>query len=643
MNTSSKEQELAAEQTAQRLYSRELQARSQAPRLLEGPANGIWTGTVKPPPRVLPDGHLIGRVALANSDPDLDGGSDFYIGETRANFDGTHVFSWAAPVACTFFRGTRHHEWCDDVTAIRAFVLHGGTIVDFAEDVVNGDAPASPFRKRGLTIPATRQSSQRPLPGSASRQPVPPSRTAPLSAGSAQGTTERIRALRAETLLMKQLQAPRTRSLAPVLSTLQPDQYDLVTLPAMGRTVIIEGQPGTGKTIIASHRAAYLVNENTLPENTLDGDVLLVGPTDGYTRHVGDVVDRLTGGTDRIKILSLPRLMKNILGVKIEPNGPGSHSFRDADSYLGMLARKAIHHLKSLNGVAMKPEGAYELLRQNGLPRHPLETDPLWISYIQRLPPYKEAVRLRAHLPLLALIKWEMFKSDELRSIEHIIVDEAQDVTPLEWLLLSAINQTDAWTIFGDLNQRRSDHTLASWQQIREVLGLRHEEAPTTRLERGYRSTKPILEYANRLLPRRERALLAFQTEGPAPSITKALAKDLRSTIVSQVNRLLNAYPAGTVAVISAYPAIAGAALRMAGWATTRPGQPAWEHGGQTVTVLHPDEARGLEFDAVIVVEPADFPQNYGRQGPLYTALTRPNRELAIIHTKPLPEALHRR
>lgn len=644
MSMSSKEQDLAAEQTAQRLYSRELEARSQVPGRLEGPANGIWAGTVRPAPRVLPDGQLIGRVALANPDPDLDGGSDFYIGETHADFEGIRVFSWAAPVACTFFRGTRHHEWCDQVTAIRAFVLRGGAIVDLAEEFVRADTTASPFRKRGLAVPAARQSSRRPLPGSpASKQPAPQSRPASVSADAGQGTTERARALRAETLLLKQLRAPRTKSLSPVLSTLQPDQYDLVTLPAMGSSVIIEGQPGTGKTIIASHRAAYLVNEDTLPENTLDGDILLVGPTDGYSRHVSDVVDRLTGGTDRIKILSLPRLMKNVLGLRSDPGGPLSANYRDVDSYLGMLARKAIHHLKSQSSVAMKPEGAYELLRQNGLPGRPLESDLLWMAYLNHLPPYKDALTLRAYQPLLALIMWEMDKADGLRSIEHVIVDEAQDVTPLEWLLLGAINQTDAWTIFGDLNQRRSDHTLASWKLVREVLGLYEKEAPTRKLQRGYRSTKPILEYANRLLPSRERALLAFQTEGPAPSVTKVPAKDLRGAIVSQVNRLLKAYPTGTLAVISAYPALVGTALRLAGWAATRPGRPIWKRGDRSVSVLHSDEARGLEFDAVIVVEPADFPQNFGRQGPLYTALTRPNRELAIIHTKPLPEALRRR
>jgi DNA helicase IV len=582
-------------------------------------------------------------VALARPDPYLDGGSDFYIGETRANVDGIHVYSWAAPVACTFFRGTRHHEWCDEVTAIRAFVQRGGAIVDFAEETVRDDAPASPFPARVLTIPAAPQSSRRPLPGSAGKQPVARSPAAPSPAGATDRRTERTPALRAETLLRKQLQAPRTKSLAPVLSTLQPDQYDLVTMPAMGSSVIIEGQPGTGKTIIASHRAAYLVNEGTLPENSLDGDILLVGPTDGYTRHVRDVVDRLTGGTERIKIRALPQLMKNILGLKNEPRGPASRDWRDVDWHLGMLARKAIRHLTSLNGVAVKPEGAYELLRQNGLPRRPVEFDPEWIAYLTRLPPYKDALTLRAHTPLLAFIKWELVKADELRSIEHIIVDEAQDVTPLEWFLLGAINQTDGWTILGDLNQRRSDHTLASWQQIREVLGFYEEEAPTTRLQRGYRSTKPILEYANRLLPSRERALLAFQTEGPAPSVMQVPAKGLGTAIIDQVDRLLDTYPAGTLAVISADPATVRTSLRSAGWATTAHSYHTWERGSRSVMVLHPDDARGLEFDAVIVVEPADFPQNFGRQGPLYTALTRPNRELAIVHTKSLTEALRRR
>lgn len=61
------------------------------------------------------------------------------------------------------------------------------------------------------------------------------------------------------------------------------------------------------------------------------------------------------------------------------------------------------------------------------------------------------------------------------------------------------------------------------------------------------------------------------------------------------------------------------------------------------VRVTTIDEARGLEFDAVVVVEPADFPLNIGRHGPLYTALTRANRELSVVYSRSLPDALRSR
>jgi DNA helicase II / ATP-dependent DNA helicase PcrA len=448
--------------------------------------------------------------------------------------------------------------------------------------------------------------------------------------------------VRAEALLRTQLQAPRTKSLAPVLSTLQPDQYELVALSAM-ESMIVEGQPGTGKTIIASHRAAYLINEETPPENTLDGNILLVGPTVGYTSHVRDVVNRLTGGTGRIKILALPQLMQRILGSRNELRGPSSRSWQDVDWNLGLLARSAIHSLKSASGVTPTTEDVYEHLRRNGAPGHPVTNDTEWSTYLDRLPPNKDARTFRAQAPLLAFIGWEVARPPELRFIDHIIVDEAQDVTPLEWFLLEAINEAHAWTLLGDLNQRRSDHTLSSWPHILKVLGLTEKDVPIRQLQRGYRSTKPILEYANRLLPRNQRTVIAFQTTGPEPSVERVPRKDLGAAIVGQVDRLLGAYPAGTLAVLSADPTAARTSLRSVGWAAARYGSQTWERSGRSVMVIHPDAARGLEFDAIIVVEPADFPQNFGRQGLLYTALTRPNRELAIVHSKLLPDALRRR
>ncbi|MFD2025049.1 hypothetical protein [Promicromonospora aerolata] len=200
---------------------------------------------------------------------------------------------------------------------------------------------------------------------------------------------------------------------------------------------------------------------------------------------------------------------------------------------------------------------------------------------------------------------------------------------------LAALNEEDGWTILGDLNQRRSDHTLASSRQVAAVIEYPRVEP---RLERGYRSTLPILEYAKGLLPKTERALLAFQNDGPAPAATRAGREDLAATVRSEVDRLLSAYPEGTVAVIDVDSSRIRALFRGEGWRARQGDQRFWEKAGRQVVVMQPDEARGLEFDGVVVSEPADFPENFGRLGPLYTSLTRPNRKLAVVHSRPLPE-----
>ena len=165
-----KELELADEQVAQKRYSQKLEAKAQQPILVQRPRNNLWTGTGMPAPRVMPTGQLVGRVALAISDPDLDGGSDFYIGEARADIDGVDVFSWAAPVACTFFRGTRHHEWCDEVAVIRAFAHRNGQIVDFADDVLRDDAPAAAVPQAGPVYPDSPEQVAQPASSETRRQ-----------------------------------------------------------------------------------------------------------------------------------------------------------------------------------------------------------------------------------------------------------------------------------------------------------------------------------------------------------------------------------------------------------------------------------------------------------------------------------------
>ncbi|BBX48057.1 hypothetical protein GCM10009641_08990 [Mycobacterium cookii] len=648
MSNKPKDLELEDERTSQKQYTEVLMARARKPSAYQGPRNSTWVGGKLPKKREIRSGELVGRVALIRPDEEiLDGEADFYIGETYANINGINVFGWTAPIACTFFRGSDHHYMCDDVAVVRAFSRQNGQIVDFIDEALRADAPEDPFKKRALTIPAPPKPPSLPtLPPAvtdrASRPNTIPEEALDSHPASTSketgGPTEELPPLRAEGLLRAQMLAPRTKSLAPVLSTLQPDQYSLVTIPAMD-SVIIEGQPGTGKTIVASHRAAYLVNEETPPENGLDGDVLLVGPTAGYSRHVRQVVARLTGDTERVKVLSVHELADLIIGGKKSPHGGVSRSYQDVDWRLAKFSRSAIVRLKAAKGVTPTPEQVYEYLRSHSGIVTP-EKD--WSLYLRQLPPYKKALTQRVHAPLVAFIKWEIARPTELANIEHVIVDEAQDVTPLEWLLLDEINEADAWTVLGDLHQRRSDHTLGDWAQVLEVIAI-DPETPIRQMKRGYRSTKPILDFANRLLPRAARKTHALQDVGPDPAIHKVSPKELDSSVVREVKRLTAEYSTGTVAVISPTPSVIETALRTAGWRTSDRGPQLWEKNGREVTVTSHDAARGLEFDAVVVVEPADFPENFSRKGPLYTALTRGNRELSIVHSSPLPNELRRK
>lgn len=646
MSEQQKELELADERITEKEYDELLRKRALRPVAYEGPRSGLWTGTGLPKRRTIAEGRLWGRVSLVRADDLLDGDTEFYIGETYAVVNGINVFGWSNPIACTFFQGTDHHDLCDDVGVVRAFRHDKGQIVDFVDEAIHPDASPAPFRRRGLVIsaPPTAPKLPRPAPSAPrpSATPTPPEPNDAPEPGAEQPAAKPPRdglpKVRAESLLREQLLAPRTKSLTPVLSTLQPDQYDLVSTPAMD-SMVIEGQPGTGKTIVASHRAAYLINDETPPENSLDGTVLVVGPTDGYSRHVREVINRLAGETDRIRVLSLPELADEIIGGSKSPHTGVSRSYQDVGWELVKFARSAIAKLKSDTGRTPAPSEVYEFLRTK---TERLNANAEWAPYLRGLPSYKEALTQRVHAPLIAFIYWEVDKPSGLAKVEHIIVDEAQDVTPLEWYLLDEINEADAWTILGDLNQRRSDHTLASWEQVLEVIAI-DPDTPIRQMKRGYRSTRPILEFANRLLPRNQRKTYAFQESGPEPTVTKVREKEVGEHTLREVDRLIAAYPAGTVAVICRSPAAITGQLRLQGWASEAATPEVWTRNDKHLNVLVMDLARGLEFDAVVVVEPSDFPQNFGRQGPLYTALTRANRELAVVHAKGLPEALRRR
>lgn len=444
------------------------------------------------------------------------------------------------------------------------------------------------------------------------------------------------------------LHAPRTEAMTSVLATLQPDQYRLVTQPPT-MPLIIQGHPGTGKTIIAVHRAGYLVNEETTKKNPIPR-VLLLGPTEQYVRHVSRTVRELDP-TGAVTVKSLPEWLAELAGLGTTTVQPGEGTAEDVAGFIVALAKHAVAECQNRPGwnasrLADKVKMAYEALRNSNDPHRRPPASQAEQRWIENLPAFPKVWGKRRYLPLLAQLG--LLLSESKSRYGHVVVDEAQDVSELEWEIIQAHN-TGRWTIVGDLNQRRRlDIGHLDWHQLAERLHI----LPDAQLfqpevvERGYRSTQPILDFANRLLPPSENQPCSLQTDGPEPSVIRASTpgkRDLRA--VSEASRLLDSYPDGTAAIITTDPDAIDKVLLGNGWRRTgtTAGAGDWTSEGRRLAVRTPDSARGVEFDGVVVVEPRYFVRQEEFAGTLYTSLTRANRELVVVHSKPLPEPLTQR
>jgi DNA helicase IV len=224
-------------------------------------------------------------------------------------------------------------------------------------------------------------------------------------------------------------------------------------------------------------------------------------------------------------------------------------------------------------------------------------------------------------------------------SLAHVVVDEAQDLSPMECRAIGRRCATGSATVLGDLAQGTTPWATASWPELLGHLGK--QEADLRVLETGYRVPRQILDFASRLLDhiapglgaarsvRQEAGSLAIQPVAPG-GLAEALAGACRDALGRP----------GSAAVIAAddqVPELA-AMLAAAGLPhATLDGGPDTEQ----LTVVPVTLAKGLEFDQVIVVEPARIAAAEERGlHRLYVALTRAVSRLTVLHADPLPAAL---
>ena len=233
---------------------------------------------------------------------------------------------------------------------------------------------------------------------------------------------------------------------------------------------------------------------------------------------------------------------------------------------------------------------------------------------------------------------------DELRKYGHIVVDEAQDISPMAWRMLSRRSIAGSMTLVGDIGQATGPIAPREWSEILEHIPSRRPPR-VTNLTVNYRTPAEVMEVASAVLAAAGLAAVRTPTSvratGMLPVVRSArepghLADEVARAAVDE----LDAVGDGTVAVIAtqADHALIGAALDATGarWG-------AGDSRGLTepVTLLDVAAAKGLEFDSVIVVEPAaivaDTPEGLRA---LFVALTRPTRRLVAVNFRPLPESL---
>ena len=228
-------------------------------------------------------------------------------------------------------------------------------------------------------------------------------------------------------------------------------------------------------------------------------------------------------------------------------------------------------------------------------------------------------------------------------SLAHVVVDEAQDLSPMECRAIGRRCATGSATVLGDIAQGTTAWATPGWPQLLGHLGK--QDASMRVLDTGYRVPRQILDYASRLLAHIAPGLAPARSVRQDPGalvITRASAASLPGELAAACRRAL-ASP-GSAAVIAAddhAPALSRA-LAAAGLPhRSLAADAAAGLGGDRLALVPVTLAKGLEFDHVIVVEPARIaagaPRGLHR---LYVALTRAVSRLTVLHTEPLPPAL---
>ncbi|NEB76787.1 AAA family ATPase [Streptomyces sp. SID14478] len=225
-------------------------------------------------------------------------------------------------------------------------------------------------------------------------------------------------------------------------------------------------------------------------------------------------------------------------------------------------------------------------------------------------------------------------------SLGHVVLDEAQDLSPMQYRAVGRRATTGSVTVLGDLAQGTTPWATRSWDEALTHLGK--PDALVEELTAGFRVPTDVITYASRLLPAIAPGLtpVASVRENPGTFEVRAVTQD--GEVVAACEELLA--HEGSIGLIAADARVGalGEALTRAGLTYLAPGE---ETTAETRLTLVPASlAKGLEYDYVVLDEPAAVvdgePDERTGLRRLYVALTRAVSGLLVVHSAPLPEQL---
>lgn len=515
--------------------------------------------------------------------------------------------------------------------------------------------------------------------------------------------------------LLAELDRGRSGQMRDIVATIAGEQ-DEVIRSGIDELLIVQGGPGTGKTAVGLHRAAFLLFAHR--DHFADHQVLVIGPNPVFLRYIAEVLPSL--GEQSVAQTTVSGLLAAKYRVRSEDAAPvielksdermaevirrsmlrrvaapkdglelrsGVSKIRFDQEAVDEMMQRALERNLALNSardvfrsiVLQEAWRQYEA-RAGSDPGHQsafvgaIRSDPGFKKDIDRMwPAFSPPVVIREllgsktkrraaangvlddheqellHRPSAKKANDELWSTADLPLLDeatqiavgvlpaygHVVVDEAQDHGAMALRMLGRRSKNHSMTVLGDLAQATAPGAMESWDEAARHLCGDPQGAVVRELTVGYRVPAAILDVANQLLPE------AAPSVTPARSIRPggeppthfgfgdetgmvAAVRDAVAATTDQQGRASIAVIAPSAHHELLLAGVDGLVRFGSGTAVNLPGT-------EAIALVDPDQAKGLEFDAVVVVDPPTIRAATNGLRQLYVAMTRAVQTLAMV------------